>query len=148
MSCKRFLLNFAQVRFITKRRLGTKECVWYPTLCSHTFKPREIVVSSLWKHTPNITWTIFIGASLIEDDGKYICVKVCVYFTFSLLEYPHTKNILKANWNYWWFLNSRLSIQIGLFLAYFGTCSVYTVIIAVNLQHVSKKKINYLCCSS
>lgn len=33
---------------------------------------------------------------------------------------------------------ARFSILFGLFLAYFGTCSVYTVIIAKNFKIVSK----------
>jgi solute carrier family 36 (proton-coupled amino acid transporter) len=34
---------------------------------------------------------------------------------------------------------SRMTILVSLFLTYFGTCSVYTVIIASNFQHVTKK---------
>lgn len=40
---------------------------------------------------------------------------------------------------------AKHSIQWGLFITYFGTCSVYTVIIATNFQQVSSIVQSHFC---
>lgn len=38
---------------------------------------------------------------------------------------------------------AKFSILFGLFLTYFGTCSVYTVIVAKNFEQVRKKRAEF-----
>lgn len=91
-----------------------------------------------------------IGTSILCTHCSYVLVK-CAHELYhrtriTRMSFAETSEIAFLNgpkWGRKFARFSKLFILYGLFLTYFGTCSVYTVIIAKNFQQVAEHHLGY-----